>query len=259
MQGVDAYITGDRQSLCLGLTQQLRASRAAQAADMHARAGGAHQLKNRVQGDGLGGHRHAAQAHARSQRAAGSDALAQMQFLRTQPDRVAKRPRVLHGAHQHLGVGDTDLGLAKAHASGFAQLQHLGQHFTLEATGQCAQRQHPRLVQVLRPKAQHFHQARFVEHRIGVGRADQAGHAAGHGGSQLGSEHAFMLMAGLAQARGQVHQAGHDDAALGVQGLRRHKIWGDLAYRQHAPVGNRQLARRIQAAGRIKQVAVGNQ
>ena len=182
-----------------------------------------------------------------------------MQFLRTQPDRVAKRSRVLHGAHQHLGVGDTDLGLAKTHASGFAQLQHLGQHFTLEATGQCAQRQHPRLVQALRPKAQHFHQARFVEYGVGIGRADQAGHAAGHGGSQLGSEHAFMLVAGLAQAHGQVHQTGHHHAALGIQGVRRYKICRYLAHRQHAPVGNRQLARCIQAAGRIKQVAVANQ
>ena len=60
VQGVDAYITRYWQPLCLGLTQQLCTGRAAQATDMHARTGGAHQLKNRVQGDGLGGHRHAA-------------------------------------------------------------------------------------------------------------------------------------------------------------------------------------------------------
>ena len=68
-----------------------------------------------------------------------------------------------------------------------------------------------------------------------------------------------MLMARLAQAGGQVHQAGHDNAALGVQGLASHKIGWYLAQGQHASVGNRYIALRIQAAGGIEQVAVLNQ
>ena len=134
VQRIDADIARHRQSLGLGLAQQLGPGGAAQAADMHPRSGGAYQLKNRVQSNGLSGHRHAAQAHARSQRAAGGDAFTQMQILRAQPNGVAKRAGVLHGAHQHLGVGDANFGLAKSYASGLKQLQHFGQHLALKAT-----------------------------------------------------------------------------------------------------------------------------
>jgi hypothetical protein len=52
---------------------------AGQAAQVHARRAGhaAQQLEHGVQGNGLGRHRHAGQAHARGQRPAGGHAAAQ--------------------------------------------------------------------------------------------------------------------------------------------------------------------------------------
>ena len=113
-------------------------------------------------------------------------------------------------------------------------------------------------MQALRAKAQHFYQAWLIEHGVGIGRANQSGYASGNGGGQFRSQHAFVLMARLAQAGGQVYQAGHNDAALGVQGLASHKIGRYLAQGQHASVGNRYIALRIQATGGIEQVAIAN-
>jgi hypothetical protein len=172
-----------------------------------------------VKCDGLGRHRHAAQAQAGGQRSAGSHALAQVPVLRAQPHGVAKGGGVLQRALQHLGVDQRHLGLAEAHTAGLGQLGHLGQHLALQAARQRAQREHPGLVQLFSAELQHLHQAGLVQHRVGVGRADQAGHATGHRGGQLAFQHAFMLMPGLAQAHGQVHQAWSHDAARGVNGL----------------------------------------
>jgi hypothetical protein len=74
------------------------------------------------------------------------------------------------------------------------------------------------LVQLLGAELQHLDQAGLVEHGVGVGRAHQAGNAAGDGRGHFAFEHAFVLVARLAQARGQVDQAGRDDAARGVDG-----------------------------------------
>jgi hypothetical protein len=63
-------------------------------------------------------------------------------------------------------------------------------------------------VQLLGAELEHLHQAGLVEHRVGVGRADQAGHAAGHGGGHFGFEHALVLVAGLAQARARSTRPG---------------------------------------------------
>jgi hypothetical protein len=84
-------------------------------------------------------------------------------------------------------------------------------------------------VQLFGAELEHLHQARLVQHRVGVGRADQAGHAAGHGGGHFAFEHAFVLMARLAQARRQVHQARRDDAAGGVDRLVGREVGGDGA------------------------------
>jgi hypothetical protein len=114
---------------------------------------------------------------------------------------------VLQRALQHLGVDQRHLGLAEAHAAGFGQLGHLGQHLALQAARERAQREQARLVQLFRAELEHLHQTGLVQHRVGVGRADQAGDATGHGGGHFGFEHAFVLVARLAQARRQVHQA----------------------------------------------------
>ena len=87
------------------------------------------QFKNGVQGNGLRGHRHAGQTHARSQGAACSHAFAQMQFLGTQPHGVTKGVGVLQSALKNLCVLQSHFGLAETYATGFCQLNHFSQHF----------------------------------------------------------------------------------------------------------------------------------
>jgi hypothetical protein len=124
-----SQVTG--QAFGLGLAHQRHAGGAAEAAQVHACAGGAHQLENGVQRNGFGRHRHAATGPARGQRAAGGHALAQPQLLRAQPHGVAEGAGVLQRALQHLGVGQRHLGLAEADAAGLGQLGHFGQHLAL--------------------------------------------------------------------------------------------------------------------------------
>ena len=81
---VHAHVAGDGQAFGLGGADQVQARRRRDAAQVHARAAGAHQFKNRVQRDGFGHHGHAGQAQARRQRAAVGDAsTADMRVLRT--------------------------------------------------------------------------------------------------------------------------------------------------------------------------------
>ena len=75
------------------------------------------------------------------------------------------------------------------------------------------QREQPAQAELAGAELQHLHQAGLVQRGVGVGRADQAGDTTRSGGVQLALEHALMLMPRLAQAGGQVDQAGRDDAA----------------------------------------------
>ena len=179
MQRVDADVTAHRQAFGLSPAHQFNAGGAADAAQVHAGAGAADQLKNRVQGNRLGGYRHAGQAHARGQRPAGGNAATQIHILRPQPDGVAKAGGVLQGALQHLGVGQRHLGLTKSHTTGLKQLHHLGQHFSGQTARQRPDWKHPRAMQLAGTKPQHVNQARFIQHRVGIGQAGQAGNASG--------------------------------------------------------------------------------
>ena len=79
-------VAAHRQALGLGAAHQLDAGGAAQAAEVDARAGVAHQLEDRRQGDRLGQHRHAGEAHAGGERSLGGDAAAEPGVVRPQPD-----------------------------------------------------------------------------------------------------------------------------------------------------------------------------
>ena len=117
VQRVDAHVSRDGQTFFFGSTHQLNAFGAGDAAQVHAGAGSAHEREDGVQGNGLCGHRHAAQTQSGGEWAAGCDAFAQMHFLRTQPYGVAKSGGVLQGALQHLRVFQRNFSLAKAHTA----------------------------------------------------------------------------------------------------------------------------------------------
>ena len=113
---------------------------------------------------------------------------------------------------------DRLLGLREADAAGFGQLGHLGQRLALQADGQRAERMHVGLVQVARAVLEHLDQARLVQHRVGVRRADQGGHAALHRRLHFRFQRGLVFVARLAQARRQVDQARRDHQAGGVDG-----------------------------------------
>ncbi len=219
----------------------------------------AQQLEQGVQRDGLGHHRHAGQAHARGQRAAGGHALAEPEVLRAQPHGETEGGGVLQGALQHLVVDDGHLGLAKADAARLGEFGHLGEHLALQAACERAQREHARLVQLLGAELEHVHQAGFVEHGLGVGRADQRGHAAGHRRGHFAFQHARVFLAGFAQAHRQVHQTGRDHATGGVDRAVGVEVGGHVADGDDAAGGDRHVGHLVAAGGRVHDTAVLDQ
>ena len=138
VQRVDAHIGRDWQALGLGLADQGDTRCAADATQVHARKGAAHQLKNRVQGNGFSGPLATRMGLSSVPVAAGGNALAQIKILRAQPDGVAKGAGVLQSPLHHLGVGQRNFSLTESHAAGGGELAHFGQDLALEAQGQSA-------------------------------------------------------------------------------------------------------------------------
>jgi hypothetical protein len=136
---------------------------------------------------------------------------------------------------------------------------HLGQHLARQVARERTQREQARLVQLLGAELEHLHQARLVEHGVGVGRADQAGHATGHGSGHFGFEHALVLVAGLAQARGQVHQAGQHDAASGVHHALGREVRRYAVDAHDAACSDGDVAGLVEARGGVDDAAVLDQ
>ena len=201
-QRVDGDVSRHVQAFGLGAAHQLHTRSAGQAAQVNAGFCTANQLKNRVQRNGFGRHWHARETHARCQRTAGGNALAQVLVLWAQPHGIVKGAGVGHGALQRLNAGQWHIGLTKGDAAGFGQLGHFGQRLALEADSQRTHGEQAGFVLLFGAELEHFHQTLLVEHGVGVRQADQAGDAPGHGRSHFRLQHAFVLMAGLAQAHG---------------------------------------------------------
>jgi hypothetical protein len=222
-------------------------------------ADAAQQLEHGVQRDHLGRDRYAGQAEPGRQRAAGHHALAEPEVLRPQPDAVAEGGGVLQRTLQHLGVDDRHVGLAEGDAAGLGQLDHLGQHLALQAARERAEREHARLVALLGAELEHLHQAGLVEHRLCVGRADQAGDAAGDGRGQLAGQHAGMLLAGLAQPHRQVDQPGGTMQPLASMHTVGAEIGRYLADADDLAGRNRDVGHAVGLGGGVDQTTVLDQ
>ncbi|OIQ68727.1 hypothetical protein GALL_496740 [mine drainage metagenome] len=103
---------------------------------------------------------------------------------------------------------------------------------------------------------EHFHQPRFVQHRIGVRRTGQAGDAAGCGGLQFALQRGLVFESGLAQAGRQVHQAGADHQASGVDGLAGVEVLRRLLDADNPACCNIQVLHCIDIVFRVDQPAV---
>ena len=212
-----------------------------------------------MQGNRLGRHRHARQAQPRGQGPAGRHALAQMQLLWTQPDGVAESGGVLQGTLQDLRAGQCHFSLAKTHTASLGEFGHLGQHLACQPAREGAEWKQARLVQFFGTELEHFHQTRLIEHRIGIGRTHQTGDSTRHRRRHFGFKHAFVLMARLAQARRQVHQAGHHDAAHGVDAALGRKARRYATNTDDTACSQGNVAHPVQAAGGIDHPAVVDQ
>ena len=138
-----------------------------QAAEVQARAGGAHELAACVPSAivsvnaGMPG-----ETQARRHLAVVRDAFARQPFvLGAQPDREAEGRRVLQRAPQHLRVGDRHVGLRERDAARLREHRHLGQALARELHRERADRVDARARQRLGAPAQHVDQARLVQRR----------------------------------------------------------------------------------------------
>jgi hypothetical protein len=121
--------------------------------------------------------------------------------------------------------------LREGDATGFFQAGQLGQALTFQAQRQRAERQDAGLADFLGTMDQTISQFRLIERRIGIGRDDNAGHAAGDGGGQFGFD--------TVQPGTEVDQAGADDAAACINGLLSRKTGGRFAQPGNLAINNK--------------------
>ena len=114
-------------------------------------------------------------------------------------------------------------------------------------------------MQAPRTELEHLHEPLLVENRVGVGRTDEAGDAAGHRGSHFGFEHAGMLLSGLPHARREVHQTGQHQAAPGIEGAFGNEVGGRGAQGDDAPIGNGHIGGLFGTVGRMQDAAALDQ
>ena len=201
----------------------LDAGRGRQPAEVHARAGGAHELQQRwpARWSRRTPECRAGRAASPPRRRARRRRLASQRSSARSQTGKPKVAAYCMRAPQHLRVGDRHVRLREGDAAGFGELGHLGEALARELHGQRADRVDVRALERLRAPAQHVDEARLVERRIGVRRAGEAGHAARHRGVHFRFERRLVLVARLAQPRREVDEARRDDQALRVDGAVR--------------------------------------
>ncbi len=236
------HVAGDRQALRLGGAHHGDAFTRRQAGQVNAGAGFACQQQNRCQRHGFCQRRNACQAQTRGHGAVVRNAIAcQRYILRAQPQAEIECGGVLHGAQQHLRVGQRCISLGKGAAPCFGQLGHLGQHFAFEFLRQRADRVDARARQVLGTEFQHFHQAGLVQRRVGVGRARQRRDPACGRREHFGFERGAIFKAGFAQPHRQIDQPGANNQPAGVDGAIGVKVSWRIANGNNLPGHHKQI------------------
>ncbi len=162
----------------------------------------------------------------------------------------------MHGAQQNLGVEHGRVGLAEGDAAGFGEFGHFGQALAGQLFGQRADRIDVGELRQPRPVLEHLDEAGLVERRVGVGRAGEAGDAAGGGSGHFRFERGPVFEAGFAQPRREVDQAGADDAVGGVDGGFGLEAGRRLADAGDDAVGDRHVGESINAVGGVDDAAV---
>jgi len=170
---------------------------------VNARARRAHELQYGRECDGLRERGDPRQAEPGGDLPVVRNAAARkIPVLRPQPHRDAEGRSVLQGAPQHLRVGKRRVGLGERDAPSVSQHRHLGEPLAGELPGEGTQRIDVCEIQTFRAVLEHFHKARFIERRVGVGGTGEARDAARDRGLHFRCERRLVFEARFAQPRG---------------------------------------------------------
>ncbi|MNC20792.1 hypothetical protein D3C75_687550 [compost metagenome] len=261
--GQDQLVQGDIRGhlqapgLCLG--DQFHAAGTGELAEVRAHAGLFNQQQIPGQGDGFGAFRDAWQAKETGGRAFVSQAaFGQVVILGVENHRQVERCRVVQCPAQGAGVAETLQAVAEGHATGIAQCYELCQLFTVQAFAQGANREDFGVAGLTGAVEDQFGHRRGVQHRFGLWRAAQAGHAASRRRAGFADNRAFAAVTRLAQGNVEVDQAGSGHQAFGVNRVDGDKTGWRRAKGDDFAGFNVDIGHLIQAAGRIDHAGAEN-
>ena len=131
----------------------------------------------------------------------------------------------------HLRVGDAAVAIGEGDGAGGLQQADLGHLGAFHALGQRRHRVDVDNGGVARAAQDEIHRRGIVDHRFGIGLADDGGDAAGRGGLACGGKGLAMAGAGLADESAHVDQPGGHDLAGAIDdvGAFRHAGGTDAA------------------------------
>ncbi|MNK92350.1 hypothetical protein D3C87_1124700 [compost metagenome] len=226
---------------------------------MRAHAGLFNQQQIPGQGDGLGAFRNARQAQEAGGRPFVSQAtLGQVVILGVENHCQVESRCVVQCPAQGAGVAEALQAIAEGHATGIAQRDQLGQLFTVQAFAQGANREDFGVAGLTGAVEDQFGHRRGVQHRFGLWRAAQAGHAASRRRAGFADNRAFAAVARLAQGNVEVDQAGSGHQAFGVDGVDGDKTGWRRAKGDDFAGFNVDIGYLIQAAGRVDDACAEN-
>jgi hypothetical protein len=154
---------------------------------------------------------------------------------------------------QHLRVRRRGIALGEGNAAGLRELPHLGKRFTAQLQRERADGVDTGAGKRARAPAQHVDQPGLVERRIGIRRAGEARHAPGESRVELRLERGLVLEPRLAQARGEIDQAGRDHQAGGID-----DALGPRESLRDMPLGDEKVAGSVSSCGRIDDARVAD-
>ncbi len=236
---------------------------AAQRRRVIAAAGQRHEPHVALQHDRLGRVGNADQPQPRGEFALVHDAFAdQMGVFGVVHDQRVEVAGVGQRPAHHLGIGDAPVAVGERHGAGGLQQADLGHFRAAHALGQRRHRMDVDDRGVAGAAQDEVHRRRIVDHRRGIGLADDGGDAAGGGGLARGRKGFAVAGAGLADKGAHVDQPGCDDPAGAIDdvGAFGHAGRADAAAAfADGAVGDQHVADPVEIPGGIDQAGVGEQ
>ena len=257
VQLVRGDVGGDLQPDRLGLAEHAYCGHRRQRAEVHLGIAGLCKGQVARDGDALGRRRDAGQAQPGRDRPLVCAATGtQVAVLGAQEHRKTEGRGVLERTALYQRRAERITDIADRDAAGVLQGPHLGEVFAVQPAGQRAGGQHTGLAELARHAVDQFDHRGVVDHRTGVRCAQHRGDAAGRRRGRLAGQRRLVLVARFAQVRGQVDQAGADDAAARVDHLVGGELGRCITDRDHGLAVDVQVEAVVDAVRRVDQAAV---